>query len=192
MILLIVFSLVVVSMILQYFSPQIEDLFGLKLKYSLFNRNETYLSLFTLFTVGIIGAIDDFMNVRGLGRTKGISARLKMLLLVIFSSFGAYWFFAKLGFASLSLPFFGEIFLGIWYVPLFILVIITMANSVNITDGLDGLAGGLLLFCYTVYAYITFMKGLLILSALCMLIIGALIAFLWFNIKPAQFYMGDV
>lgn len=67
-----------------------------------------------------------------------------------------------------------------------------MANAVNITDGLDGLAGGLLLFNYVVYAFITYNQSLFILSAVCMLIVGALIAFLWFNIKPAQFYMGDI
>ncbi len=82
--------------------------------------------------------------------------------------------------------------LGILYIPLFIFIIIAMANAVNITDGLDGLAGGLLLFNYVVYAFITYNQGLMILSAICMLIVGALIAFLWFNIKPASFYMGDI
>ena len=78
------------------------------------------------------------------------------------------------------------------YIPLFVLIVVAMANSVNITDGLDGLAGGLLLFNYTVYAFITYQRGLFILAALCMIIVGTLIAFLWFNIKPAKFYMGDI
>ena len=67
-----------------------------------------------------------------------------------------------------------------------------MANSVNITDGLDGLAGGLLLFNYAVYAFICYDQSLSILAALCLIICGSLIGFLWFNIKPAEFYMGDV
>jgi phospho-N-acetylmuramoyl-pentapeptide-transferase len=67
-----------------------------------------------------------------------------------------------------------------------------MANSVNITDGLDGLAGWMLVMCYSVYAFICYDSGLFILTGLCLIIIGALISFLWFNIKPAQFYMGDV
>lgn len=74
----------------------------------------------------------------------------------------------------------------------FVFVVVSMANAVNITDGLDGLAGGLLLFNYTVYAFLCYSRGLMILSALCLIIVGGLIAFLWFNIKPAKFYMGDV
>ena len=89
----------------------------------------------------------------------------------------------------LSLPYVPDIEMGIYFIPLFIFVIVAAANSVNITDGLDGLAGGLLLFCYGVYTYITFDQGLFLLSTLCASICGALIAFLWFNIKPAKFYM---
>lgn len=115
-----------------------------------------------------------------------------MVLLLLFAGLGAYWFYVKLGYTHVELPFFGSLDLGFWYIPLFMLVIVTMANAVNITDGLDGLAGGLLLFNYAVYAFICYNKGLLLLGALCMLIVGGLIAFLWFNIKPARFYMGDV
>lgn len=191
-ILLSIFSLVAVSIILQYFSTDIQSLFGVNIKYSLWNRNETYLALFTLATVGIIGLVDDYLNVRGIGRTKGLSARVKMILLTIFAGLGAYWFYVKLGHTGLHFPLLGEVSLGILYIPLFIFIIIAMANAVNVTDGLDGLAGGLLLFNYVVYAFITYLHSLFILSAICMLIVGALIAFLWFNIKPAQFYMGDV
>ncbi len=81
---------------------------------------------------------------------------------------------------------------GYLYLPFFVFVIVAMANAVNVTDGLDGLAGGLLLMNYAVYAFICYSKGLFILSALCLLIVGGLIAFLWFNIKPAKFYMGDI
>lgn len=191
-ILLSIFSLVAVSVIIHLFSADIQSMFGVQIKYSLWNRNETYLTLFTLATVGIIGIVDDYLNVRGIGRTKGLSARVKMVLLTIFSGLGAYWFYVKLGHTSFDLPFLGTLHLGLLYIPIFIFIIIAMANAVNITDGLDGLAGGLLLFNYVVYAFITYNRGLFILSAICMLIVGALIAFLWFNIKPAQFYMGDV
>ena len=177
---------------MHFFSADIQNIFNIKIKYSLLNRNETYLALFTLATVGIIGLVDDYLNVRGIGRTKGLSARVKMILLMVFAGLGAYWFYVKLGHTGLHLPFVGNVSLGALYIPLFIFIIIAMANAVNITDGLDGLAGGLLLFNYTVYAFITYTQGLFILSAVCMLIVGALIAFLWFNIKPAQFYMGDV
>lgn len=191
-ILLSIFSLVLVSVVLHFFAADIQSIFNIKIKYSLWNRNETYLALFTLATVGIIGMVDDYLNVRGIGRTKGLSARVKMVLLTIFAGLGAYWFYFKLGQTGLHVPFFGDLKLGLLYIPIFIFIIIAMANAVNITDGLDGLAGGLLLFNYVVYAFITYNQGLMILSAVCMLIVGALIAFLWFNIKPAQFYMGDV
>ncbi|MDD5197583.1 MAG: phospho-N-acetylmuramoyl-pentapeptide-transferase [Candidatus Gracilibacteria bacterium] len=191
-ILISIFSLVILSVIVHFFAADIQYLFGIQIKYSLWNRNETYLALFTLATVGLIGLVDDYLNVRGIGRTKGLSARVKMILLTIFALIGAYWFYVKLGHTGLNFPFFGEVSLGILYIPLFIFIIIAMANAVNITDGLDGLAGGLLLFNYVVYAFITYNQGLMILSAICMLIVGALIAFLWFNIKPASFYMGDI
>ena len=187
-----IFLLVGLSVIAHFFAADIQNIFGIQIKYSLWNRNETYLALFTLATVWLIGLVDDYLNVRGIGRTKGLSARVKMVLLMIFAGLGAYWFYVKLGHTGLHFPFFGEISLGFLYIPLFIFVIIAMANAVNVTDGLDGLAGGLLLFNYVVYAFITYMHSLFILSAVCMLIVGALIAFLWFNIKPAKFYMGDV
>ncbi len=187
-----VFLLVALSVLIQWLSPHLLDWFGFSLKYSLWNRNETYLSLFTLVTVGAIGLVDDYLNILGIGRTKGLSARLKMILLLFFAALGAYWFYYKLGFTHINIPFLGNLNIGWLYIPLFVLVIVTMANAVNITDGLDGLAGGLLLFNYAVYAFICYNKGLFLLGALCMLIAGGLIAFLWFNIKPAKFYMGDV
>ena len=111
----------------------------------MWNRNETYLALFTLFTVGGIGIVDDYLNVREIGRTKGLSARVKLTLLFLFAGIGPWWFYGKLQFDSVSLPWVGDIYLGVFYIPLFILIVATMANSVNFTDGLDGLAGGILL-----------------------------------------------
>lgn len=169
---------------------------------SLLNQKETYLSLFTLLSIGIVGAIDDYLNVKSIGKTKGLSAKVKMAALLIFATLWALWFYYKLGWSvtngaghhvrMLAIPFWQSIEIGWWFIPLFIFIIVAAANSVNITDWLDGLAGGLLLFSYSVYAYITYTQGLYLLSTLCVTIIWALIAFLWFNIKPAKFYMGDV
>ncbi|MDD3145328.1 MAG: phospho-N-acetylmuramoyl-pentapeptide-transferase [Candidatus Gracilibacteria bacterium] len=181
----ITFFMVILSILLQKF--------GL-INNHLLNQKETYLSIFTLITVGFLGMIDDYMNIRGIGRTKGLSARFKMFWLIIFALLGSLWFYFKLdwGNVGLNLGLVDGMKLGIWFIPLFIFVIIASANSVNITDGLDGLAGGLLLFSYSIYAYITYDQGLFLLSTLCITIVGALIAFLWFNVKPAKFYMGDV
>jgi phospho-N-acetylmuramoyl-pentapeptide-transferase len=162
---------------------------------SLLDRKETYLILFTLFTVWSLWAIDDLMNIKWLWKTKWLSAKFKMLWLLVFAIFWALWFYFKLDWASkdLIIPFLENGYhIWLWFIPLFIFVIIASANSVNITDWLDWLAWWLLLFAYSVYTYITFDQWLFLLSALCVSIVWALIAFLWFNVKPAQFYMWDM
>lgn len=161
---------------------------------SLLNQRETYLSLFTLGTVWLLWAIDDLMNIKSIWKTKWLSARFKMFWLIIFSLLWALWFYFKLNWWEvwLNLWFLSDIKLWLWFIPLFIFVIIASANSVNITDGLDWLAWGLLLFAYSTYAYITYDQWMFLLSTLCVSIIWAIIAFLWFNVKPAKFYMWDV
>ena len=180
-----IFFMVFLSMILQWLWV-IEN--------SLFNRSETYLSLFTLLTVWLLWAIDDFMNIKWIGRTKWLSAKFKMIWLIIFALLWALWFYFKLDWISnpiLNSPF-GWIEIWIFFIPLFVLIIVGFSNSVNVTDWLDWLAGWLLLFSYTVYWYITFDQQMFLLSTLCFSIVWALIAFLWFNIKPAKFYMWDM
>jgi phospho-N-acetylmuramoyl-pentapeptide-transferase len=158
---------------------------------SLFNRQETLLPIFTLIATAILGAIDDYMNLKGHGKSKGINIKPKFLLLTIFATFGAFWFFYRLGYQSIHVPLIGDTPLGIWYIPLFVFIITATSNAVNITDGLDGLAGGLLVIAFLAFAVIAYFKGLLILSAFCTVIAGSTIGFLWFNIMPAKFYMGD-
>lgn len=199
-----VFFMVLVSMILQWMWL---------IDNSLLNRKETYLSLFTLWTVWILGAIDDFMNIKWIGRTKWLSWRFKMFWLILFSTLGALWFYFKLWWGidisfidwsfrivsnvtsdlitAFNTPFW-TLDIGLFFIPIFILMIVWFSNSVNISDWLDWLAWGLLLFSYVVYGYITFDQQLFLLSTLCFSIAGALMAFLWFNIKPAKFYMWDM
>jgi len=158
---------------------------------SLFSREETLLPIFTLIATALLGAIDDYMNLKGHGKSKGINIRPKFLLLTLFASVGAWWFYYRLGYQSIHIPFIGDANIGIWYLPLFVFIITATSNAVNITDGLDGLAGGLLVIAFGAFAIIAYLKGLLILSALCTVITGSIIGFLWFNIMPAKFYMGD-
>lgn len=99
-----VFLVVLGSAILALFSAEFSEFFGRVFRYSLWNRNETYLAIFTLFTCGAIGLIDDYLNVLGIGRTKGLSAKVKTILLVLFGSLGAWWFTEKLGFSGVSIP----------------------------------------------------------------------------------------
>lgn len=158
---------------------------------SLFSRQETLLPIFTLITCALLGAFDDYMNLKGQGKSKGIDIKPKFLLLTILAILGGLWFYYRLGYQSIHIPFIGDAHLGIWYIPLFVFIITATSNAVNITDGLDGLAGGLLAMCFFAFAIIAYWKGLFILSAFCMVIAGSTIGFLWYNIIPAKFYMGD-
>ena len=160
-------------------------------EHSLFNRQETFLPIFTLISTALLGAIDDYFNIRGFGKSKGLNIKPKFLWLTLLTTLGALWFHFRLNYDQINLPGFGEINIGIWYIPLFMLVITATANAVNITDGLDGLAGGLLTIAFGAFAILAYAKGLLILAAFCAVIVGSSLGFLWFNIFPARFYMGD-
>ena len=104
---------------------------------------------------------------------------------------GAWWFYSKLGWDVFHIPGVGDFFLGLWYIPIFIMVIVGLAFSVNETDGLDGLAGGILAIAYGAFGFIALIQGNIALAAFCGTVMGALLAFLWFNIYPARFFMGD-
>ena len=158
---------------------------------SLLSREETLLPLFTLITTALLGAVDDWFNIKGLGKRKGLNIKPKFLWLTAFSLIGAYWFHFRLGYDQIHIPGIGDMQIDLWYIPLFILVITATANAVNITDGLDGLAGGLLIIAFGAFTIIAFAQGLFILAAFCAVIIGALLGFMWFNIFPAHFMMGD-
>lgn len=162
-------------------------------RFSLWNRNETYLPVFTLVTVAILGAVDDIFNIRNIGDVKGLKVKPKMFWLTLFAVMGSLWFYFKLDWAErlIWFPGLGNYGIGFLVVPLFILVIISAANAVNFTDGLDGLAGGLLSIAFGAYGIIAFSQNLHILAAFCAVVSGAILGFLWFNVPPASFYMGD-
>lgn len=154
-------------------------------------RTQTWLPLFVLVTTGILGAVDDIINMRGNTAIKGLGAKPKFFWLILLSGLGAYWFFNKLGYHNLHIPAVGDFDIGMWYVPFFMLVVIGTANAVNITDGLDGLAGGLLAIAFCAFGAIAYSQSQFQLAAFCGAIVGSLITFLWFNINPARFFMGD-
>ena len=158
-------------------------------RFSLLNRNETFLPIFTLALTAILGLADDYLNVRGI--KKGIRVKTKFLWLILFGVLGGLWFHYKLGYDLISIPGIGSVVLGQWYILLFVFIIVASANAVNFTDGLDGLAGGLIVISFLSLGVISYLQGLIILAAFCALIVGATLAFLWFNIPPALFYMGD-
>lgn len=157
------------------------------------SRSETWLPLAAMVGAGTIGLIDDIINVRGIGGSiAGMRAKVKLLLLLGISLIGGWWFFAKLGVTDIHIPFVGGFEIGWLIIPLFVLVIISTANAVNITDGLDGLAGGLAAIAFGAYALIAVIEGKYGIAGFCMAIVGALLSYTWFNIYPARFFMGDV
>lgn len=156
------------------------------------SRSETWLPLAALVLAAMVGLFDDFLNVLKIGSKQGgLKVRHRLVLFAIIAAIGAWWFYFKLGFNSVHIPLYGDIDLGMWYIAFFIFVIVATSFSVNETDGLDGLAGGVLLIVLSAYAVIAFTLGRFDLAALITVILGALLAFLWFNIYPARFYMGD-
>lgn len=155
-------------------------------------RSATWLPLFCLVTAGIVGAIDDLWNVWGKGPNGGgLRFRHKIFFYLAIAAIGAWWFYTKLDWNSIHIPGIGDIVLGWWYVPLFIVTLVWMAFASNETDGLDGLAGGIFALSYGAYAVICLMLGKTELATFCATVMGGLLAFLWFNIPPARFFMGD-
>ena len=160
----------------------------------LFNlvRQATWLPVFCLVATGIVGAIDDYMNVRGFGeKGGGMSLKQKFPLYAIIAAIGSWWFYSKLGWNSIHIPAMGDYIIGFWYVPLFIVTLVWLAFASNETDGLDGLAGGIFAMAYGAFAIIAVTEGKVELAVFCATVMGALMAFLWFNIPPARFFMGD-
>jgi len=162
----------------------------LSLKFNL-TRSQTYLPLFALGATGIIGAVDDWFNIRSIGGVKGIRARHKILWLLAVAAMGAWWFYFKLEQNSFHLPGVGDFFVGWWYIPIFIFVILATTNAFNITDGLDGLSGGLFIISYGAYGILALAGNQVSLAIFCATVMGVLLAYLWFNIYPARFFGGD-
>ncbi len=169
--------------------------FGVAIVTWVFNlsRSETYLPLAAFVGAGFVGLIDDIINIRGTGKgVAGLPSKLKLLLIILVALIGGWFFYAKLDVHSILIPFYGHFNIGLLIIPLFMLVVVATANAVNITDGLDGLAGGLCVSAFAVYALIAFIEGRFGVAAFCMTVVGTLLSYTWFNIFPARFFMGDV
>ena len=161
-------------------------------QFNFLSRGQTWLPLFTLVIASIVGLADDFLTVRGLGKYigGGISFKKRFLIVVLIGLIGSIWFYQKLGWDVIFIPFVGDVSIGLWYIPLFILVTVACWSG-GIVDGLDGLSGGAFASIFGAFTIIAFSLGKIDLAAFCAVICGALFAFLWFNIPPARFYMGE-
>lgn len=158
------------------------------------DRGQTYLPLAALVGGAMVGLIDDIINIKGKNSgVAGLRSSLKFTMIIAISSLLGWWFFDRIDGASmLQVPFVGVWDIGWWIVPLFAFAVTATSNAVNISDGLDGLAGGLLINSYGAFGIIALLQGQYILAGFCMTVVGALMSYVWFNIHPARFFMGDV
>lgn len=157
------------------------------------DREQTWLPLAALIGGAAVGLIDDIINIRGDGTgVSGLRSSVKFLMITVVAAVAAWFFYSKLGYTDVMVPFVGQVEFGWLIVPLFILAVVSTGNAVNISDGLDGLAGGLLANAYGVFAVIALLQGNFGIAGFCFTVMGALFSYIWFNIHPARFFMGDV
>ena len=157
------------------------------------SREWTWLPLAGFLGGGAIGLVDDMINVFGSGKgVAGLRAPVKMILIILVGLLGGWYFAVKLEMTAIQVPFAGAMELGVvGMIALFTFAVVATSNAVNISDGLDGLAGGLMMFAYGAYAVIAMLQGHWELSAFCMTVVGWLLSYVWFNVPPARFMMGD-
>jgi len=161
-------------------------------KLNFLSRGQTWLPLFTLLVGALIGLLDDFFEVTGKGDyfAGGLSLKKRLIVVFFVGLAGAYWFFFKLGVSSIIIPFGPELDLGFLFIPFFLLVMLFIYSG-GVIDGIDGLSGGVFSIIFATYGTIAFFQSQIDLAAFSFVIVGGLLAFLWFNIPPARFYMSE-
>lgn len=158
------------------------------------NREQTWLPLLGFVGGSIVGLIDDLINVFGSGKgAAGLRAPVKFAMIAAVGLFLGWWFAVKLGWTTIEVPFVGAWEVGaMGMILVFAFAVVATSNAVNISDGLDGLAGGLAMLAYGAYAVIALLQGQWMLTAFCLTVVGWLLSYIWFNVPPARFMMGDV
>ncbi len=161
-------------------------------KLNFFSRSQTWLPLFTLVAAALVGLADDIFQIFGKGKyvAGGLRFSRRLFLIGLIGLAGALWFYFKLEKSSLILPFAGTVDLGWFFIPFFIIVMLAIFSGSAI-DGLDGLSGGVMAAIFSAYSGIAFFENQIDIATFCGAIVGAILAFLWFNIPPARFYMGE-
>lgn len=156
------------------------------------SRSQTWLPLFTLLAGALIGLIDDWFEISGADSylAGGLSLKKRLGVVTAVGAVGAWWFYVKLGISSVFIPFVGSVSLGWLFIPFFMIVMLAL-YSTGVIDGIDGLSGGVFAASFSAYGVIAFALGMIDLAALCFVIVGGILAFLWFNIPPARFYMTE-
>jgi len=161
-------------------------------KLEFLSRGQTWLPVFALIVGAGVGLIDDVLEVLGTGKhfAGGLPLSKRLLAVGAVCAFAGWWFYEKLGVSGVSIPFDGVLELGVWFVPFFVLVGLAVYAG-GVIDGIDGLAGGVFAIIFGSYGLIALAQNQVDLAAFCATVVGALLAFLWFNIPPARFYMTE-
>jgi phospho-N-acetylmuramoyl-pentapeptide-transferase len=160
------------------------------------SRRETWLPLAGIIVGAALGMIEDLLEIwGGTGKVHkslvhGMPSRYLIPIIALIGLIGGLWFYIKLDMHTINIPFWTTIDVGWWFVPFFILVMLGTFSS-RVIDGVDGLSGGVLATIFTSYGFIAFSRGQYDIMTLSLVIAGALLAFLWFNVPPARFYMGE-
>ena len=152
------------------------------------SRSQTFIPLSALLIGAGIGFLNDFYDIAHDG--KGLSLRIRLLLITSLSGTLAWWFYAKLGVDSVNIPFDGLLYLGVLIIPFFIFLTLSLYAS-GVIDGIDGLSGGVFASIFCAYAGIALVQSQFNIAAFSAAVAGAILAFLWFNIPPARFWMTE-
>ncbi len=156
------------------------------------SRNQTWIPFWALFLGAFVGLIDDWLEIKGSKNhvAGGLSLKMRLAIIGLIGLFVGAWFYLKLDVTAVGIPFYGPLEIGWLLIPLYMLVMIAVYSG-GVIDGLDGLSGGVFTAIFAAYGIYAFSLGQYDLAAFCGLLIGATLAFLWFNIPPARFYMSE-
>ena len=170
---------------------RITDL-GLFDKIEFVSRNQTWIPFWALLIGAFVGFIDDLLEIKGWGKrlAGGLPIKIRLGIVGLIGLFVGLWFFLKLDVTAIGIPFFGPIEIGWLIVPLYLLIMFAVYSG-GVIDGLDGLSGGVFTAIFAAYGIYAFSLGQFDLAAFCGLLVGGILAFLWFNIPPARFYMSE-
>ncbi len=157
------------------------------------SRNQTWLPFLGLFIGALIGLFEDFLEIYANSKKfiHGLSSRYLISIVVLIAALCGWWFYSKLGMTSIAIPFsYFRLELGYAFIPFFVLVMLGTFSS-RVIDGIDGLAAGVMASIFGAFTVIAYSQNQIDISALCGVITGSILVFLWFNIPPARFYMGE-
>lgn len=188
--LLIIFSSLI-TIFFFYLLPKICDGFWCQ-ELNFLSRSQTWLPLFTLIAGAVLGFLDDLFQILERGRyiAGGLTFKQRFCVIILIGLIGGWWFYYKLGWTTIYIPFIGNFEIGILYLPLFVITLLAIWSG-GIIDGIDGLAGGVFMIMFSAYGAIAFAQHQYDLAAFCAVIAASLLPFLWYNIPPAKFYMGE-